>query len=351
MKKLLVVLVVVGLIATIILSSCAQSAPASAKPSTAVSSSATQPATSSAPLVKLKAVSFQASNASSTACFMIFVDAVNAKGKGKVQIDYIGGPEVVTRDAAPQSAKSSVVDVVYEPFTFYGGVVPIGNAMQFSDLTAQEEITNGLWTYVRELHAKAGLFWIGRGNSGQSADTYWNSTKPVTKLADLVGRRAGSGSLTSKSLVEKVGASFVQVAVGDVYTGLQTGVIDAYITPPNGQTAASAQKVCKFIIGYPFYKANQSIFMGLDKYNTLSKEVQDILTSTLVEQQAAMNTQFADSNKSDLQKMLDAGETIVTLPGNEGELYINMANEAAKADVLKNYPEAGPKILQMTAKK
>jgi TRAP-type transport system periplasmic protein len=363
MKKLLVSLLMIGLICVLLFGGCSQPAPTSSPATSAppASTSAPKPpASTSAPaatssaaagqVIKLKAVSFQAPNASSTATFMIYIDAVNAKGKGKVQIDYLGGPEVATRDAAPQSARTGVIDIVYEPFTFYGGVVPIGNAMQFSNLTAQQEINNGLWDFVRELHAKAGLFWLGRANSVQTSDNYWNSVKPVTKIADLAGMRAGSGSTTSKSLVEKVGGSFVQVAVGDVFTGLQTGVIDAYITPPNGQVAASAHKVCKFIINHPFYKANQSLFMGLDKWNKLPKDVQDILVNTLIEKQDAMNIDFAASNKTDLQKMLDAGEKLVTLPGDEGPAFVKMAEDAAKADVIKNYPEAGPKILELSAK-
>lgn len=345
MKKLWVLLLVVGLISAIILSGCSQSTPTPAPSATSkapTSAPTTQAPASSGSAIKLKAVTFQAANASSTAGFMIYANAVNAKGKGKVEITYLGGPEVVTRDNAPQAAKNGVVDMVYEPFTFYGGVVPIGNAMQFSEITAQQEIANGLWDYVRGLHSKAGLFWVGRGNSGLDGDTVWNSVKPVTKMADLAGQKAGSGSLTSKPLVQKLGATFVQVAVGDVFTGLQTGVIDSYITPPNGQVAASAQKAGKFIVNHPFYAANQSIFMGSDKYNSLPKDVQDILTSTLLEQQDALNKQYHDSNQSDLQKMVDAGEKLVTLPGDEPQKYLDLANSSAKEDVLKSYPDSGP---------
>jgi len=282
---------------------------------------------------------------------MIYVNAVNEKGKGKVQIKYLGGPEIVARADAPMSAASGVVDMAYTGFTFYGGVVPIGNAMQLTELTGPEERASGLWDYVRELHAKAGLYWLGRGHSCMEAATYWNSVKPVAGINDLKGQRAGSGSLTSKSFVEKIGASFIQVQVGDVFTALERGVLDAYITPTGGQISAGAEKICKYLISHPFYRGNISIFMGLDKWNTLPKDVQDILMSVLLEKEQEMSEVWAELDKLDFQKCVDAGEKVVTFPEAEAKQYVDMAYEAAREDVMKEYPESGPKIIELSKKK
>ncbi len=286
----------------------------------------------------------------STAHFKVYMNLVNEKGKGKVQIDYLGGPEIVSRADMPIAAQKGVVDIGYIAFTFYGGIVPIGHAMQLTEITGKEERARGLWDYARELHAKAGLYWLGRGHASMHEDFYWNSTKKITSMKDLVGQKAGSGSVVAKPFVQAVGATFVQVQIEDVYTALERGILDSYFVPPNAQVASGASRICKNFIDQGVYRANISLFIGMDKWKELSPEVQNILTSVLIDNEELLNQKWDEFHDVDKKKMIAGGNLPVKLPADEVEKYTTLAYKSIIEDVVKTYPDSGPKLLQLMKK-
>ncbi len=335
----------------LILSGCAQKSP----PSPAATTPATAKPTASQPVadvkvIRLKAVSFQPQNALSTKHFQVYISAVNERAKGKMVIDYLGGTEIVTRADAPLSAAKGVIDIVYTAFTFYGGIVPIGHAMQISQITAKEERARGAWDYVREIHAKSGLYWLGRGQASMNEDTYWNSTKKITGLKDLVGQRAGSGSVNSKPFVQAVGASYVQVQIEDTYTALERSIIDSYVTPPSGQVSSNAYTICKNFIDQPFYRGNISIFIGMNKWNELTPEMQGILTGVLIDDEDLLAKKWDEFHQQDRAKMIAAGDVPVKLSAEENSKFLELAYSSAREDVIKTYPETGPKLMELLKK-
>ena len=78
-----------------------------------------------------------------TKSFLSFVDKVNAKGAGVIQIDVRGGPEAIGMFQQPDAVRDGIVDMVYTPGSFYGGALPEKDAMVSSNLTAVETRKNG----------------------------------------------------------------------------------------------------------------------------------------------------------------------------------------------------------------
>ena len=59
-----------------------------------------------------------------TKTFLSYVEEVNARGKGVVQIKVMGGPEAIKMFEQPNAVRDGVVDMVHTPGSFYGAAVP-----------------------------------------------------------------------------------------------------------------------------------------------------------------------------------------------------------------------------------
>ena len=53
--------------------------------------------------------------------FMDYVDAVNAAGKGVVQIEFLGGPEVIPQAQLLYALRRGVIDLAFGAITYYRG--------------------------------------------------------------------------------------------------------------------------------------------------------------------------------------------------------------------------------------
>src|SRR6476469_6586075 len=76
----------------------------------------------------LKAVSFIPKTDPVLAMANTWVNEVNTKLKGKLRINYVGGPEVITRFQQPEALRTGVVDVIFTPSGDYQDQVPTAPA-------------------------------------------------------------------------------------------------------------------------------------------------------------------------------------------------------------------------------
>ena len=104
------------------------------------------------------------------------------------------------------------------------------------------------------------------------------TTFPVKTLEDLKGKKLGHGGPMLPRLAA-LGATSVQASYNEVYTSMDTGVIDGYSMPANVVTAFKIYEVGKYFTKCGLAGANVCgvLTMNLKKWNKLPKEVQDIL--------------------------------------------------------------------------
>ena len=87
--------------------------------------------------------------------------------------------------------------------------------------------------------------------------------------------------------------------------------------------------------------------MGLDKWNTLPKDLQELVMQAYWDTHDARGKYWVEFNSADLQKMEDAGEVPVTFPPDEAKKFLDLAISATSQYVIKQYPVTAPKILEM----
>ena len=93
--------------------------------------------------VVLKAVTAFPASLDFAQSFQRFVAKANEMGKGVVQIQYMGGPEVVPPPQQAQAVRRGVIDMQYGPGTYYLGDMPEVDAWVGSTVSAMEARKNG----------------------------------------------------------------------------------------------------------------------------------------------------------------------------------------------------------------
>ena len=205
--------------------------------------------------VTLKAITSFAEKTFYSRGFERFIDKVNADGKGKVQINYIGGPKAMPPFEVGNALKGGVVDIANVTGAFYTNVMPEADAWKLTERPMAELRKNGGFDYMAKLYdAEDECHFPGSPHRQQPFHLYL--TKPITK-PDLTGLKLRITPVY-RDFFQALGATVVQTAPGEVYTALERGVVDGYGWPITGIFDLGWHEKTKYRVDPGFYSAEVS---------------------------------------------------------------------------------------------
>src|SRR5215813_9028854 len=238
----------------------------------------------------LRAISFIPKNDPVLAMANAWVSEVNKQLSGKVRINYVGGPEVITRFQQPEALRTGVIDMIFSPSGDYQDQVPVSPAFVLSKLSPSEERKSGFYDYMVEEHAKRlNSRYLGRL---QVSPFYLWTKKEPKSLADLSGLKMRSGVLYDR-LMREFGMVPVTINAPEVYTALQSGIVDGFGWPVTGPLKRGWLETVKYVIDLPFYGASNVVaLMNLDKWNALPQAVREQLIALTADFEPKMVKHF-----------------------------------------------------------
>lgn len=135
--------------------------------------------------------------------------------------------------------------------------------------------------------------------------------KPVKSVSDLKGMKIRvPNNKIQIATFQVLGASPTPMDLGEVYTALQQGTIDGLENPLSVLYNGKYYEVAKYLILDDHVKNFTTWVCGSTFFNSLTKEQQDILTST-GDEAGLYNNQVQEQTDADvLQKLKDAGVTV-----------------------------------------
>src|SRR4026208_914814 len=104
--------------------------------------------------VTLRAVTAFAEKTTYSRGFEKFIERVNVEGKGKIQINYIGGPEAQPPFEGGKPLQSGVIDIANTTGAFPTNVIPEGDAWKLTEKPMSELRKNGGYDYMAKLYAE-----------------------------------------------------------------------------------------------------------------------------------------------------------------------------------------------------
>ena len=180
------------------------------------------------------------------------------------------------------------------------------------------------WKYLQQANEYKGVKLLGVFTHGPGQ--MFSVKKPVTSVADLAGMKVRSGGGISEASAKALGASPLVKPAPESYELLSSGVADGTFFPSESIKSFNLDKVVKHATYFPggFYSSAFGFFMNEDKWNKLSKQDQDAITSVSGEALARMAGKAWDAaDKVGIDAMKAAGVAMVD------------ANPAFVADVRK----------------
>ena len=88
------------------------------------------------------------------------------------------------------------------------------------------------------------------------------SEKPIRSEADLKQRKVWTpqGDILSRTALQLVGVTPVMLPLADVYTALQTGLVDTVAAPPMAAIASRRSRACATTVAIP---SKNTVVLGL----------------------------------------------------------------------------------------
>ena len=139
-------------------------------------------------------------------------------------------------------------------------------------------------------------------------------------LADLEGRRIRYAGKVFQAMIEKLGASPMPVAPGEVSESMSKGVIDGATFPYEAVMAFDLGDVVRYSIEPGMASAVFSVVMNEDRFNSLSPEHQKLILDTTGPARAkAFGAMWDEGEAKGRDYVNSKGIEIITLEGAELE--------------------------------
>lgn len=254
-----------------------------------------------------------------------FAEMVSEKTNGRIQIDVYYGAQLGDEKSVIEQLQFGAIDftrVSISPLSEFD------KSLNILQLPYLYKDADQMWRVLDgELGEKflsnvsssnlIGLSWFDAG-----ARNFYNSKRPVTKLADLKGLKIRvQESQMMMGMVAAVGANATPMAYGEVYSALQTGVIDGAENNWPSFESTSHYEVSKYYVLDEHTRVPEMQMISKKTWEKLSAEDQKIIKECALESAKIERELWAAKEKASEEKVKAGGAIITELEPGEKEKF------------------------------
>lgn len=241
----------------------------------------------------------------------LFADLVRSMSGGRLDIQVFAAGELVPPMEVFDTVSRGVAEVGHSAAYYWAGKIPAAQLFTAVPFGMNAQQTNAwlnaggglqLW---QELYAPYGLVPMPAGNTGVQMGGWFN--REINSIADFKGLKIRIAGLGGKVL-KKAGASPLLLAGGEIYTGLERGVIDAteWIGPFHDRLMGF-QKIAKYYYAPAWQEPGPILELLFNKraYDQLPSDLRAILVAAANSANDWMLPQFEVRNAQALYTMLE----------------------------------------------
>jgi len=204
-----------------------------------------------------------------------YMDNVAEIGDGAVTFTVFGPESVpIFEQLAPVS--TGVFDVLYTHPVFHAGDGGLALTVDAIDVDPIARRASGVWDYVDTFYQQNHNLKMLAMMSVSMEGYHLFTKEPLSAAGDLAGRKV-RGTPTYFGVIEALGAEPVVLPGSEIYSGLQTGIVEGAGWPAAGMVSMKHYEVADYRLRPTFGAATQPVFMNLDVWNGLSAEMKNIL--------------------------------------------------------------------------
>jgi TRAP-type C4-dicarboxylate transport system substrate-binding protein len=168
------------------------------------------------------------------------------------------------------------------------------------------------------------------------------SREPIQKVKDLSGLKVWtwSGDPIAKETFSNMGVNPIPLAITDVTTALNTGMIDTIYAPPLGALALQWHRSMKYMTALPLTHSTGAVLISSKYFKKLPENLADLLTTKFEKAMRSLTLALRTQNKEAIELIKDSGLTIVPVPsGHDLDEFYNIHGKVAKDMTGTIYPQ------------
>lgn len=252
-----------------------------------------------------------------------FARLVEERTEGRIKIEvFTGGQLGGDEQAILEQVQFGAIDFTRVNFAPMTEFAPILNLLQmpylFTDADHMHKVIDS--EIGKELldSVEAGNF-IGLALYDAGTRNFYNSVRPVKTVEDMKGLKIRTTqSQLIVDMVEALGASATPMAFGEVYSSLQTGVIDGAENNWVSYDQNSHYEVAKYISLDGHTAPPEILVCSKMVFDKLSPEDQQILRECAKESELWERGKYGEIEQEAIDKVVAAGSEVNELEDREG---------------------------------
>jgi len=215
------------------------------------------------------------------------------------------GPDAVPPLEQLEPVQAGVFDALFTHPAYHAGTTPVGLAIDAIgvDPTARREA--GIIDYIDAHYATLGMKLITAPATGSKGFRYFLK-QPIDGTPGFDGLKI-RGTVSYHPMIEALGGSGVVMGGGDVYSALQTGVVDGAAWGLTGAKDFKWYEVADYMADPVFGQVGLMVFMNLDAWEGLSADQQAAVERAAIRLEQESIARFDKLAAEETQALLDLG--------------------------------------------
>ena len=246
-----------------------------------------------------------------------FKRIVEEIGKGKVTVQLLG-PEVVPPLEQLQPVSAGAFDMLFTHGAYHGGSKGLALTADAIVPDPTKRRQSGVFGFMDDFYQKNHNMKI-LAISIAAGGYHCFLRAPLTPEGDWKNRKM-RGISTFHGVIQALGGSPVVIPVGETYSALEKGVVDGSCMPAAGMVDYKLYEVAKYRVEPTFGSNNVIAAINLNKWNSLSKEAQTILTEAGIKTEIN-NIAYGEAVlKEERAELAKRGVQVARLPAAKAQL-------------------------------
>lgn len=268
------------------------------------------------------------------------IETVNDK-EADVTLEIFADPSAVNPFQLGEALASGVIDLAYISGAFYTTQVPEADALKLLNRPVAELRENGVLEILDEVHReKMGAHFLGKLGDGIDYYVYTSDEVSGRDLSGLDLR----GQPAYRPFLEASNANMVQMPGSEIYSAMESGVVDGYVWPLWGIQDLGLLEVTKYRLEPGFYNAEIAVLVNADTWDGLNDAQRDAITTSMVETEEWFKGYRDEIDDSQREVQNKAGIQATQLSEEDGKLWRQTADEAGWAVIEQNTPDFAARV-------
>ncbi len=247
------------------------------------------------------------------------------------------GPDAVPPLEQFEPAQAGVFDTLFTHPAYHAGTTPVGLAIDAIGVDPAKRREAGIIDYIDRHYRDLGMKLVAAPATGNKGFRYFLK-EPIDGSPGFEGRKI-RGTVSYHPMIEALGGTGVVMGGGDVYSALQTGVVDGAAWGLTGAKDFKWYEVADYMADPVFGQVGVMIFMNLDAWNALSDEEKAGIERAALRLETDSIARFDVLAAAEKETLLGLGMKMTAFPEEEASQFEALWSNGVWSIAEKGDPE------------